>query len=424
MKLIRNTVALVGTQIVTSGLGFVYWWFAARQFPASSVGLASAIVSAMTLLGTVGTLGLGTLLIGELPRQRSRAPQLVTTGVLIAGAASALLGALFALLSPLISSELRVLTQVDHLLLFALSAAVTGMGLVLDQAAVGVMRGSLQFWRNTVFSVAKLLFLAAMALWLRQTTGFSIFASWVAGSVISLLAVVLIEIAAGKLHAGYGPRWDLFQGKRREALHHHGLNLVLLGPGLILPLVVTAMLSAEVNAYFYTAWMLNNVVMFVPVAFGTILFAAGSASPETLRQKLRFTLGASIAYGVLANVVVGVAGRWLLGFFGPQYEQALPTLIVLNLSVFPVIISEHFVALRRIERRPESAMLPLGLSSLLKIVFAAVGGLLAGLSGLSIGIVTASYLVAIFLMPAVVRALGASEWIRTRTMRSSKSAES
>jgi O-antigen/teichoic acid export membrane protein len=424
MKLIRNTVALVGTQVVTSALGFVYWWFAARRFPASSVGLASAMVSAMTLLGTVGTLGLGTLLISELPRQRSRAPQLVTTGVLIAGAASALLGVVFALLTPFISSELSVLTQADHLAIFALSAAVTGMGLVLDQAAVGVMRGSLQFWRNTVFSVAKLLVLAGVAMWLGQTAGFSIFASWVAGSLISLLAVVLIEVAAGKFHSGYGPKWDLFQGKGREALHHHGLNLVLLGPGLILPLVVTAMLSAEVNAYFYTAWMLNNVVMFVPVAFGTILFAAGSTSPETLRQKLRFTLGASIAYGVLANLVVGVAGRSLLGTFGPQYEQALPTLIVLNLSVFPVIISEHFVALRRIERRPESALLPLGLSSLLKISFAAVGGLLGGLSGLSIGIVVASYLVSVFMLPAVVRALGAGEWIKTLTVRSSKGAES
>ena len=278
----------------------------------------------MTLLGTVGMLGLGTLLISELPRQKRRAPQLVTTAVLIAGGASALLGVLFALLAPLISSELSPLTQFDHLAFFALGAAVTSMGLVLDQAAVGVMRSSLQFWRNTIFAVAKLLALAALALWLQQFAGFSIFVTWVSATVISLLAVVLIEMAAGKFHTGYRPNWVLLDGKRREALHHHGLNLVLLGPGLLLPLVVTAMLSAEVNAYFYTAWMLNNMVMFVPVALGTILFAAGSTNPETLTRKVRLTLGASIAYGLLAMVLLNIAAGWVLHFFGPKYVRRRP----------------------------------------------------------------------------------------------------
>src|SRR5512132_3304565 len=97
MKFIRNAIALVGTQAITSALGFVYWWLAARWFPPASVGLASAMVSTMMLLGTLGMLGLGTLLIGELPRQRWRAPQLVTTSVLVAGAASAALGLIFAL---------------------------------------------------------------------------------------------------------------------------------------------------------------------------------------------------------------------------------------------------------------------------------------------------------------------------------------
>ena len=406
---------------MTSALGFVYWWLAARRFPASSVGFASAIVSAMTLLGTLGMLGLGTLLIGELPRHRARAPQLVTTSALIAGVAAGVLGVLFALFAPLISGELSSLaTRADYLALFALGSAATGMSLVLDQAAVGVMRSSLQFWRNSVFSVAKLAALLVLSAWLHEVAGFSIFVTWVAGIIISLVAVVAIEIAAGKFHAGYRPRWEVLQGKGREALHHHGLNLILLGPGLFLPLVVTALLSAEVNAYFYTAWMLNNIVMFVPVALGTILYAAGSQSQEKLRRTMRLTLAVSIAYGIVTNLVIAFAGRWLLGIFGPNYAQATPTLLILDLTVFAVIISEHYVALRRIERRPESALLPLGLSSLFKILLAATGAKLGGLTGLSIGIVVASYAVALFLLPSILRVFGAGEWFKARVMRGSQ----
>src|SRR5437660_5496776 len=64
-----NAGSLVGSTVVTSGLGFVYWWIATWQFSAEAIGLGSAAIQAMTLLGTFGLFGLGTLLVGELPRQ-------------------------------------------------------------------------------------------------------------------------------------------------------------------------------------------------------------------------------------------------------------------------------------------------------------------------------------------------------------------
>jgi O-antigen/teichoic acid export membrane protein len=408
MRIFRNAVALVGTQGVTSVLGFAYWWLAARLFSASAVGVASATVSAMLLIGTFGMLGLGALLIGHLPRNRTRAPQLVTTSVLIAGAAAALLGVLFALASPLISHEIASMaTRFDHLLIFALGAALTAMSLVLDQAAVGVMRTSLQFWRNTIFSVIKLAALAAAGFWLARTAGFSIFVTWVVGVGVSLVAVIAIEARQGKLNSTYRPRLGALSGLRREALQHHGLNLILLGPGLFLPLIVTALLSAEMNAYFYTAWMLNGFVNVVPVALTTVLYAAVSESPATLPQRLKLTLGASLAYGIAAIAVVAVAGSWLLGLFGPNYAaEATTALTILTFSVIPLVISEHYVALARIDRRPQRAALPLGLSNLLKLALAAIGAKLGGLTGLSIGILIASAAVSLYLLPSLLRSLG------------------
>ncbi len=67
--LLSNTGSLLATTGVTSALGFAYWIVAARMFSQSAVGYGSAAVSAMTLLGTIGMLGLNTLLIGELPRR-------------------------------------------------------------------------------------------------------------------------------------------------------------------------------------------------------------------------------------------------------------------------------------------------------------------------------------------------------------------
>ena len=71
--LLSNAGSLVMSTGVASLLGVVYWMFATRLFSQRAVGYGSAAVSAMTLLGTIGMLGLGTLLIGELPRRTGRA---------------------------------------------------------------------------------------------------------------------------------------------------------------------------------------------------------------------------------------------------------------------------------------------------------------------------------------------------------------
>ncbi len=408
MKFVRNAIALVGTQAVTSALGFVYWWLAARWFPPASVGLASAMVSTMTLLGTLGMLGLGTLLIGELPRQRWRAPQLVTTSVLVAGAVSGLLGLFFALASPFISHELAALAREPlQLGLFALGTSMTSMGLVLDQAAIGVMRGGLQFWRNVVFSVFKLAALLLIGAWLGDRAGFSIFLTWVFAVGFSLLFVVLLEITQGKLNETYRPALPALQGFGRDALQHHALNLVLMGPGLVLPLIVTVLLSARTNAFFYTAWMLNSFVMVVPVVLATVLYAAGAENPAALHQRLKLTLLGATAYGLLAVAVVAFAGRWVLHFFGPDYaREAGPALTILSTSVFPLVISEHYVTLKRIERRPARALAPLGASGILQIAFGALGARLGDLTGLSIGLVAGATLVALFLILPVFGAVG------------------
>ena len=68
--LLHNAASLAATTGVTSLLGFAFWTFAARYFSQEAVGYGSAAISAMTLLGTIGMFGLGTVLIGELPQRR------------------------------------------------------------------------------------------------------------------------------------------------------------------------------------------------------------------------------------------------------------------------------------------------------------------------------------------------------------------
>src|SRR5262245_37524866 len=126
--IVKNASSLVSTAAVTSALGFIYWWLAARQFSPPAVGLASAAVSAMMLLGSISALGLGSLLINELPRHPDKTPALIVTAVLVAGTAGGVLGMLFALVAPRLSANLRPLTaSFGSELLFAVGVAATAV---------------------------------------------------------------------------------------------------------------------------------------------------------------------------------------------------------------------------------------------------------------------------------------------------------
>src|SRR5205807_6470482 len=81
-----NAGSLCATTAVTSLLGFVYWWVAARWFPPESIGVAAAAISAMVLLGQICVLGLATLLVVELPRQPNEAGSLISTALIVVGA--------------------------------------------------------------------------------------------------------------------------------------------------------------------------------------------------------------------------------------------------------------------------------------------------------------------------------------------------
>ena len=123
-----NASSLIGTTAVTSMLGFVYWWVAARRFPPEAVGIASASLSAMTLLGSFCMLGLGTLLITELPRQPDKAASLITTALLVVGGIGGCVGIVFAIIASYTLPGFKPLgTNVLNVLIFALGVSLSSI---------------------------------------------------------------------------------------------------------------------------------------------------------------------------------------------------------------------------------------------------------------------------------------------------------
>jgi O-antigen/teichoic acid export membrane protein len=402
--LLASTSSLVATTGVVSALGFAYWALAARMFSQQAVGYGSAAVSAMTLLGTIGMLGLGTVLIGELPRSRAR-PGLVSAALLTCCLASLVLGLGFAALAPHFSGRFAYISgTVSQAALFAAGVALTGVTLVFDQATIGLLRGGLQLSRNTIFAVVKLEALPLGAFLLHDQFGVGITASWVAGMALSAVPIVVHLWSTGTPVLPR-PEWGVLRGLGKTAVAHSWLNLSISVPRSLMPVLVTVIVSPSANAAFYAAWTLSYFLYIVPTHLSTALFAVASSDPRAIARKLRLALWLSVLIGLPGMVILGLGAHLALSLFGASYAQAATvTLWLLVIGYLPTIPKMHYIAVCRAQGRIPRAAIVLTSAAAMEVTAAAIGGALGGLNGLSLALVAVFFLEGLVTAPSVLRA--------------------
>lgn len=401
--LLSNAGSLVASTGMASLLGILYWMVATRLFSQQSVGYGSAAVSAMTLLGTIGMLGLGTLLIGELPRRGARAG-LVAAALLTCGLGALAIGLGFAVVAPRVSVNFAHMIGTPYRgALFAVGVAVTAVTLVFDQATIGLMRGGLQFWRNMAFAVVKVLVLPAAAVIARDRAGIGITSSWVAGMALSLVLVAIGLRLAGEPVLPR-PEWGVLRGLGKIAMAHNWLNLAMTMPFYLLPVLATVIVSPAANAAFYIAAMLTTFLFIVPAHLSTVLFAVAAADPGVVARKLRFALRVSFLIGIPGMAAAILGAHFALGQFGKGYTEATVPMWLITLGYPAAVPKSLYIAVCRAAGRIPRAAVVLTACSCLEMAAAAAGGAAGGLYGLSAALLAVRYGEALVTTPPVLRA--------------------
>lgn len=398
-----NAASLIGTYGVTSIFGMAFWLVAARYYSKSTVGFTGGLIAAMALLGQLCTLGFGTMLIGELPRRRTPPRALITSAMMVSGAAGVVGGLLFALAAPEISSHYhRLVESFGVFMAFTGGVALTAASGVFDNATIGALRGGLQLWRNLIFTTAKLVVLLLLAVVVRFS-GNSLLFSWVAGSALSLLFVFAVAHRRSTPVSYYRPRLSSLKGLWKEAVGHQAFNASFNVPVLVLPILVVGLVSAAANAPFYIALQIAGALYVVPSALAIVLFAIGTLEPAALAVRVRLTLQLSTVVVILGIVIVAAAGNSLLGVFGSSYREDGSLLLVLAIAAAPITIKTHFLTITRIERQVANRLPLVWAGACAEIGAGACGAALGGARGAAIGWLVALCAEAVAMLPIVWR---------------------
>jgi hypothetical protein len=353
----------------------------------------------MNLIAHVGELGFGPILTGQ-GREPLRNSEINGAFVAVA-ATSGFLALLYSIAVAVAGKTALLAWPTSQTLLLIAGSALTGVALVMDQAAVGLLKPHLVLGRSLAFSALRLALLAASIALSGDTGLLSVWVMALAGATIAVLPCVNAGRAGGGRLALDIGSWRARGGSLGS---HHVLSLVALLPSLVLPYLVGTLLSPATNASFYAAWQISNVAHVLPSSIASVALSLDAKRPS--RAPLAISLGlcvALVAAAALAGVLI-LERELVMSLFNPTYVALGASALGLVALGIPLgAIKYHFVALRRLEGRMAQASVVLATSGVTEVAGTVIGVTIGqNLPALLIGWLLGGLLGTLWMIPALV----------------------
>lgn len=334
-----NSTYLVLSSLASSGIGLVFWIFAAQIYSKEDIGLAAAIISLSGLALSVSKLGIDQSIIRFFPEGDKS--KIFSTSLTIITGSALLIGAIFILTARFWSTTLVM--NAYGSLLFILLVILIAISVTTNSTFIALRRSRLSFIQNVVTGSRLVLIFPFFML-----GAMGILASWVVAYALSvLLSLYLLRLLRIGLR---GIDLDFLRNSFTYSAGNYVSGLLVDASATILPILVLNVLGAGASADYYVAYSMALVVSVIPSAFCTSLFVEGSHG-EKLLSTTKKTILMSILVLVPVIIVMYIGGGFFLGLFGKGYaDEALELfrlLLIMNLLMVPFLVYVSIAKIRK-----------------------------------------------------------------------------
>jgi O-antigen/teichoic acid export membrane protein len=374
----------MATTVIGSILGFIFWILVARFYTPHDVGLATALISAANLLVVFSLLGFNFGILRFLPNEKDK-QSMINSCLTITFLFSILLSAIFLLGVDIWSPALSFVQENLIFPLFFIVFVFTNSLIHLQQAIFMALRSAeFSFVQNTTLSVLKLIFV----LCLMAFGVFGIISSWAMAASIALILSTFF-LTPRRVHS-YLPIPTIKKKIITDMFHISFGNYIAENfaviPASALPLMIINVLTPDMNAYFFMALAISNILITVPVALNSSLFVEGSYAPEQFRNNVIKAIKFTFLLIIPAILGIFIFGDELLLLFGKAYaENGYYVLCILALSVIPFTINKLYMTIKNVQLNVKPVIYLNAFISILTIGLSYVLMLKIGLIGAAIG---------------------------------------
>jgi len=340
-RIAKNTGVLIIAQIVGHLLAFFYGAYTARYLGAESFGILSFGLAFTGIFGVFTNLGLGSLTVREVARDKSLASKYLGNIVVIKFILAIVVFGLIVLTINLLGYPEQTMKVVY---LLALSIICKGFGGVfgsifnayekMEYNSIGqilnssLMLGGVLFAINQRFNVVGFAFLYFIV------------------SAISLIysfVICVLKFAKPKIEVD----WLFWKRTIKEALPF-GLALAFVTTFYWISSVMLSLMKGDVVVGWYNAaYRIVLFLLFIPNTFISSLYPVMARFYIKSEDSLRYSFEKSLQYLTLLALPLGVgttllAPRLIFRIFGPEYTNSIGALQILIWSTVFIFMSQPF----------------------------------------------------------------------------------
>ena len=339
----RNALSVFAIRVLSAALLFLSQIILARWIGASGYGLYVALWSAVLVLGGLSHLGLSTAMMRLVPQYRAANDYDHLRGLLIGGRVIAVGGGLLAALTGGFALWLTSHSGAPDFGLAMVLALACLPAYALTEAQDGLGRG--QGW--TLESIAPPYILRPALILLGAASAYALSfpatavtamtcalgATWTTAIVQSLLIHRRVVATVPSGVAAF--EFPLWLKVSLPLLAVSGSELVLQNADVLL---LNALRPPEEVGIYYAAAKTTCLALFVHYAVGSAYsgrFATAGAlgDKEELARLTREAVSWTFWPSVAVTAAVLIAGPWLLGLFGKDFEGAYPAMFILSVGL-------------------------------------------------------------------------------------------
>jgi len=346
-SLYRNSIFLILSTFVMSGVGFFFWIIAARVYNAQQVGITTTILSITGLISSISLFGFNVSLISYLPLSMTK--NKIINSSLILNVVGTLFISLIYFIGIQYFSESMMFIRNNGIFctLFIVYTVSIGLSGLFDSVFIAYRSTHNILIKTCLFSLIRIVL--PFLLFYFGTLG--LFGSIAIAGIVSCIFSVVILIK--QYHYIFCFEVDKKSIKEMAyfSLGNYVAGFISSLPGFILPIIILNNLGSDMSAYFYMAFMIIALLNIIPKSLAQSLFAEGSHSGTILKSSLKKVGYFSFAIMIPCVLITFFFGQYVLHFFGKAYAiESFMLLRIMSISVIFVtvnLIGESILNIRK-----------------------------------------------------------------------------
>lgn len=343
-RIAKNTTILSISQIVTYILGFFTTMYTARYLAAGGFGILSLAISMTGIFGILADMGLSTLMVREVARNKALADKYVSNAFIMKIILSFLmLGLIFLTVNTIKYNQ----TVSIIIYLIALSTIIGAFVTILSaifQANEKMEHVSISIILNSV------LMLSGTLIGIHYNMNIFYFATLY---IISYI-LVFVYISSAYLRTFSMPKIEIDFSFWKSTLKEAWPFGITSLSGMLYTYIDSIMLSIiqgnEVVGWYSAAYRLMLVVLFIPNAANMAIFPIMSRYYTSSKESLQVMYERYFKYMIILGIPIGsgttiLADKIILVIFGPGYTQSVIALQILIWTMVFTFAGASFVQL-------------------------------------------------------------------------------